>query len=137
MSGSDTAASALVNHVIARVDRHWPDTRPILVQLTTRWPAYALPTDSPLRTTLLRVARIFGVGVEAKITGPSNIGNYLTGFGDLQISRERLPPLVPVCPALTDRAPFGAGHDPFELTDCVRCPPAGAYRHDRVVQRQW
>lgn len=77
----DNAASALLNQVTTRVDQHWPDTRPTLVQLTTRWPAYALPTDSPLRTTLLRVARNFGVDVEAKIAGPSNIGNYLAGLG--------------------------------------------------------
>lgn len=77
----DTTASALVNHIIARVDSHWPGTRPTLVQLTTRWPAYALPADSPLPTTLLRVAQAFGVGIEAKIAGPSNIGNYLAGLG--------------------------------------------------------
>ncbi len=78
---NDTAASTLLGHAIARVDQQWPDTRPTLVQLTTRWPAYALPADSPLRTTLLRVAHSFGVDVEAKIAGPSNIGNYLAGLG--------------------------------------------------------
>ncbi|MGH4000449.1 MAG: M20 family metallopeptidase [Pseudonocardiaceae bacterium] len=77
----DTAASTLLDHVTARIDQHWPDTRPTLVQLATRWPAYALPADSPLRTTLLRVAHTFGVDVEAKVAGPSNIGNYLAGLG--------------------------------------------------------
>ena len=77
----DTAASALLNHVIARVDQHWPGTRPTLMQLTTRWPAYALPADSRLRTTLLDTAHAFGVDVEPKIAGPSNIGNYLAGLG--------------------------------------------------------
>ncbi|MEO7193609.1 MAG: M20/M25/M40 family metallo-hydrolase [Pseudonocardiaceae bacterium] len=77
----DTAAATLLNQVTTRVDQHWPDTRPTLIQLTTRWPAYALPTNSPLRTTLLRVARAYGVDVEAKIAGPSNIGNYLAGLG--------------------------------------------------------
>ena len=70
-----------MNHVIARVDQHWPDTRPALVQLTTRWPAYALPADSLLRTTLLETAHTFGVDVEPKIAGPSNIDNYLAGLG--------------------------------------------------------
>ncbi|MGH3549084.1 MAG: peptidase dimerization domain-containing protein, partial [Pseudonocardiaceae bacterium] len=77
----DTAASALLNQVATCVDQRWPDTRPTLIQLTTRWPAYALPIDSPFRTTLLRVAHTFGVDVEAKIAGPSNIGNYLAGLG--------------------------------------------------------
>jgi acetylornithine deacetylase/succinyl-diaminopimelate desuccinylase-like protein len=78
---NDIAASTLINHGIGRVDQHWPNTRPTLVQLTTRWPAYALPTNSPLRTTLLRAARTFGINVEPKIAGPSNIGNYLAGLG--------------------------------------------------------
>ncbi|MGH3829564.1 MAG: M20 family metallopeptidase [Pseudonocardiaceae bacterium] len=77
----DTTAATLLDQFTARVDQHWPDTRPTLIQLTTRWPAYALPTNSPLRTTLLRVARTYGVDVEAKIAGPSNIGNYLAGLG--------------------------------------------------------
>ncbi|MDQ2880587.1 MAG: M20/M25/M40 family metallo-hydrolase [Actinomycetota bacterium] len=77
----DTAASELLHQATTSVDQHWPDTRPTLVQLTTRWPAYALPADSPLRTALLRVAHTFGVDVEAKIAGPSNIGNYLAGLG--------------------------------------------------------
>lgn len=57
------------------------DTRPTLVQLTTRWPPYALPADSRLRTTLLQAAHTFGVHPEPKIAGPSNIGNYLAGLG--------------------------------------------------------
>ncbi|MGH3853650.1 MAG: M20 family metallopeptidase [Pseudonocardiaceae bacterium] len=77
----DTTAATLLNQVTARVDQHWPDTRPTLIQLTTHWPAYALPTDSPLRSTVLRVARTYGVDVEAKIAGTSNIGNYLAGLG--------------------------------------------------------
>jgi succinyl-diaminopimelate desuccinylase len=77
----DEAAATLLDHVTTRVDELWPDTRPTLVQLTIRWPAYALAADSRLRTTLLRVAHTFGVGAEPKIAGPSNIGNYLAGRG--------------------------------------------------------
>ncbi len=77
----DSGASTLLSHVIARVDQQWPGTRPTLVQLVTRWPAYALPADSRLRNTLLRAAHTFGVAVEPKIAGPSNIGNYLAGLG--------------------------------------------------------
>ncbi|MGH3795020.1 MAG: M20 family metallopeptidase [Pseudonocardiaceae bacterium] len=77
----DAAAAALLSQAVGRVDQHWPDTRPTLVQLTTRWPAYALPTGSPLRATVLWAAHAFGVDVEPKIAGPSNIGNYLAGLG--------------------------------------------------------
>ncbi|MGH3898633.1 MAG: hypothetical protein ACRDTA_10335 [Pseudonocardiaceae bacterium] len=51
------------------------------MQLTTRWPAYALPTGSRLRQTLLEAARTFGADVAPKVAGPSNIGNYLAGLG--------------------------------------------------------
>lgn len=77
----DAAAAALLEQVTARIDADWPATQPTLIQLTTRWPAYALPTGSPLRVTLLRVAHAFGIAVEAKIAGLSNIGNYLAGLG--------------------------------------------------------
>lgn len=77
----DTAAAALLESCTTRVDHRWPSTRPTLIQRTTHWPAYALPLDSPLRATLLQSAHAFGVEVEPKIAGPSNIGNYLAGLG--------------------------------------------------------
>jgi len=77
----DTAASALLERLTTRVDQHWPGTRPTLIQRTTRWPAYALSPDSLLRATLLRAAHSFGVNVDPKIAGPSNIGSYLAGLG--------------------------------------------------------
>ncbi len=77
----DEAAGRLLKHLIAGVDDAWPGTRPTLIQLDTRWPAYALAEDSRLRTALLDAAKTAGVTVEAKIAGPSNIGNYLAGLG--------------------------------------------------------
>lgn len=77
---SETAAR-LLEQLVAGVDDAWPGTRPTLIQLDTRWPAYALPRDSRLRTALLDAARAAGVEVEAKIAGPANIGNYLAGLG--------------------------------------------------------
>lgn len=63
------------------MDDAWPGTRPTLVQLDTRWPAYALPPQSPLRSALVTAARTTGIDIDAKIAGPSNIGNYLAGLG--------------------------------------------------------
>jgi succinyl-diaminopimelate desuccinylase len=40
-----------------------------------------LAEDSPLRTAVLGAAQAAGVTMEAKIAGPSNIGNYLAGLG--------------------------------------------------------
>ncbi|MGI9063442.1 MAG: peptidase dimerization domain-containing protein [Pseudonocardiaceae bacterium] len=76
----DPAVAALLERTVAEVDRAWPDTRPTLIDVTTRWPAFALPADSPLRATMIDAAAAFGVDTEPKIAGPSNIGNYLAGL---------------------------------------------------------
>ncbi len=75
----DTAAR-LLEHLVAQVDDAWPGTRPTLIQVDTRWPAYALAEDSRLRTAVVEAAKTVGVEVEAKIAGPSNIGNYLASL---------------------------------------------------------
>lgn len=75
------AAARLLEHLVTGVDDVWPGTRPTIIQTNTRWPAYVLPPDSLLRTALLDAAREAGLTVEAKIAGPSNIGNYLAGLG--------------------------------------------------------
>ncbi|MBT8224032.1 MAG: M20/M25/M40 family metallo-hydrolase [Dactylosporangium sp.] len=76
----DTAALELLHTTAARVDGGWPATGPTHVQIETRWPAYALPPDSTLRTAILDAAQAHGVVVPASIAGPSNIGNYLAGL---------------------------------------------------------
>jgi succinyl-diaminopimelate desuccinylase len=63
------------------VDADWPGTRPTLIEIDTQWPAYALAADSPPRIALRDAARAVGIDVDAKIAGPSNIGNYLAGLG--------------------------------------------------------
>ncbi|PKW14488.1 M20 family metallopeptidase [Saccharopolyspora spinosa] len=78
---NDEAASHLLEHLVAGVDDAWPGTRPTLIQVDTCWPAYSLDEKSRLRTALLDAAKTTGVHVEAKIAGPSNIGNYLAGLG--------------------------------------------------------
>ena len=51
------------------------------MEVTTRWPPYALPDDSPLASALLKAAARAGLTPTTKIAGPSNIGNYLAGLG--------------------------------------------------------
>lgn len=75
------AAGRLLEQLVAEVDTAWPGTRPTLIEVDTRWPAYALDDRSRLRAALLDAAHAAGVDVEAKIAGPSNIGNYLAGLG--------------------------------------------------------
>jgi succinyl-diaminopimelate desuccinylase len=77
----DPAAIALLQEAAASTDAAWPGTPPTDVEVTTRWPPYALPDSSPLRDALLRGATRAGMGPVAKVAGPSNIGNYLAGLG--------------------------------------------------------
>ena len=75
------AASALLRGAAAKIDAAWPGTPPADVEIATRWPPYALPDGSPLRDALLQAAARAGLAPEAKVAGPSNIGNYLAGLG--------------------------------------------------------
>ena len=61
--------------------RHGREPRPPSIEITTRWPPYALPDGSPLRDALLQAAARAGLAPVAKVAGPSNIGNYLAGLG--------------------------------------------------------
>ena len=78
---------------------HGRGTPPTSVEITTRWPPYALPHGSPLRDALLRGATRAGLAPVAKVAGPSNIGNYLAGLG---------------IPAI---AGFGVGYESLHGTD--------------------
>jgi succinyl-diaminopimelate desuccinylase len=75
------AALKTLREVAAATDDDWPGTQPTHVEVTTSWPPYALPENSPLRTALLSAARDAGLTARAKVAGPSNIGNYLAGLG--------------------------------------------------------
>lgn len=77
----DTAAATLLRATAASADAAWPGTPPTDIEITTRWPPYALPDGSPLRGALLDAAARVGLAPAAKVAGPSNIGNYLAGLG--------------------------------------------------------
>ena len=77
----DNSALDMLRALSTKVDRAWPETLPTGVEITTNWPAYRLPDDSMLRTTLIESAGRAGLSLSAKIAGPSNIGNYLAGLG--------------------------------------------------------
>lgn len=77
----ETAAMMVLESSIGAVDAAWPRTRQTDVQVTSHWPAFALPGGSALRAALLDAASEAGLNVAAKIAGPSSIGNYLAGLG--------------------------------------------------------
>ncbi|MEO3854158.1 M20/M25/M40 family metallo-hydrolase [Acrocarpospora sp. B8E8] len=106
----DQAALDLLRSSATDVDAAWPGTQPTHVEVTTRWPAFALAEQEPLRAALLSAAAAAGLSTSAKVAGPSNIGNYLAGFGvpatagfgvayrglhgtDEQIALESIPPV--------------------------------------------
>ncbi|MET9259573.1 M20/M25/M40 family metallo-hydrolase [Amycolatopsis sp. NPDC004079] len=74
-------ADELLQRLVAQVDDEWPETRPTLIQVDTRWPAYSLGSHSRIRSAILNAAAAYGVEVTDKVAGPSNIGNYLAGLG--------------------------------------------------------
>jgi succinyl-diaminopimelate desuccinylase len=74
-------ATHVLEELTRQVDDAWPGTRPTLVQVDTRWPAYALSESSLLRAAILEAANAIGLDVKPKIAGPANIGNYLAGLG--------------------------------------------------------
>lgn len=89
----------LVTDVVAKVDAEWAQTAPTLIEAHTRWPTYALSPDAPLRSALVEATHAHGVPVQAKIAGPSSIGNYLAGLN------------IPAT------AGFGAVHEGLHATD--------------------
>ena len=78
---SGPAALDLLRAATAEVDAAWPGTQPTDVEATTCWPAFALGEHATLRAALLAGAGAAGVRADAKVAGPSNIGNYLAGLG--------------------------------------------------------
>jgi len=113
------AALKTVRDTAAAADDVWPGTQPTDVEVTTSWPPYALPADSPLRTALLSAARDAGITARAKVAGPSNIGNYLAGLG------------VPAT------AGFGVAHEGLHGTDerirIDSIPPVQAAYHQALL----
>lgn len=74
--GPDDARD-LIAAIVERVDAAWPGTRPTEIVVETSWPAYVLEEGSPARDALMTAAAEAGVEVRPKVSGPSNIGNYL------------------------------------------------------------
>jgi succinyl-diaminopimelate desuccinylase len=65
----DLAAAALLRGAAASADAAWPETPPTSIEVTTRWPPYALPDGSPLRDALLQAAQSAGLTPVAKVVG--------------------------------------------------------------------
>jgi succinyl-diaminopimelate desuccinylase len=75
-------AATLITAAVREVDERMPMARTTDVFFEESWPAYALPSSSPLVRTLTgAAARVRARPIGTKIAGPSNIGNYLASLG--------------------------------------------------------
>ena len=70
----------ILHHAIRTVDQAWPGTRATSMDIDTEWPPYHTDGTSPMRHALLSAAQSLGIDVQPKISGMSNIGNYLAGL---------------------------------------------------------
>jgi succinyl-diaminopimelate desuccinylase len=75
------SAWQLLTETVHDVDRQWPGTAATEVASEMEWPPYVLADDAPIRVALVRAAESMGVEVRPKVSGPSNIGNYLATLG--------------------------------------------------------
>jgi succinyl-diaminopimelate desuccinylase len=74
-------ALGLIEARAREVDQRSPETAPTAVRVVHDWPPYVLAETSDLRGALLRAAEGLGMRLTPKVSGPSNIGNYLATLG--------------------------------------------------------
>ena len=75
-------ASGLLHEIVTGIDQEWPQTAPTQTSVQQTWPAYKLGEDTPIRTVLTTAAgRHLPHSPRPKVSGPSNIGNYLAQLG--------------------------------------------------------
>lgn len=75
------AASEVIRRIVNGLDAAEPSAPTTIIEHES-WPAYKLPDSSLIVRTLRRAAsKYFGRQVSTRISGPSNIGNYLFSLG--------------------------------------------------------
>jgi succinyl-diaminopimelate desuccinylase len=78
----DGDASKLLREIVADIDQQWPQTAPTQISMQQTWPAYKLGEGAPIRMALSTAAsRHLSHPPQPKVSGPSNIGNYLAQLG--------------------------------------------------------
>ena len=85
-----TSAFEVLRKARAQLDSEFPTGKDTLLRRESSWPAYEIPTDrAELRVLKKHAQKRLGRPVGTKVTGPSNVGNFLyeqgifatSGFG--------------------------------------------------------
>jgi succinyl-diaminopimelate desuccinylase len=78
----DAAASKLLREIVTGIDHEWPQTPQTEISMRQTWRAYKLGEDTAIRMALTSAAtRHLPCPPQPKVSGPSNIGNYLAQLG--------------------------------------------------------
>lgn len=79
--GRDVAAR-WIETVVREIDTEHPSGKPTAIEWLESWPAYRVDEESPLVTHFLAAAQeVFDRPIPPRISGPSNIGNFLAARG--------------------------------------------------------
>ncbi|MFI1161993.1 M20 family metallopeptidase [Streptomyces sioyaensis] len=74
-------AETLIRKAVAELDAELPAPKPTEITPVASWPPFRLREDEQPAAALLTAAAEAGLVVQAKTSGPSNIGNLLAGEG--------------------------------------------------------
>lgn len=115
------AAKQLISGAAAEIDRKWQSSsKASTVVFRESWPAYRLSENSPIKVALQDAAEYhLDKHVDAKVAGPSNIGNYLAKLG------------IPATAGLGVR--YDGLHGTDERIDITTIPPIQATYHEAVL----
>jgi succinyl-diaminopimelate desuccinylase len=117
----ETAAKKLITETATEIDNQWPSaTRATTVTFHESWPAYRLTETAPIRVALQHAAQHhLHNELNAKVAGPSNIGNYLAKLG------------IDTTAGLGVR--YKALHGTDERIDLATIPPVQATYHEAIL----
>ncbi len=114
------SASRLLQEIVTSIDQEWPQTPQTEISMQQTWRAYKLGEDTPIRMALTTAAsRHLPRAPRPKVSGPSNIGNYLAQLG------------IPATAGLGVR--YQGLHGTDERIELATIPPIQATYHEAVL----
>jgi succinyl-diaminopimelate desuccinylase len=117
----EKAANRLISDAVAELDSLWgSSSKPSSITFRESWPAYRLSENTAIRVALQNAAEHhLEKRLNAKVAGPSNIGNYLAKLG------------IPATAGLGVR--YEGLHGTDERIDIATIPPIQATYHEAIL----